>query len=360
MTTLVITNDFPPRLGGIESFVAQACGFLDDDVVVLTSSTRGRLSAERACDAALPYPVVRRGGVLLPTLSTLRAARALVRQHGCDRVLFGAAAPLGLLARALRTEIPGRVVAISHGHEVWWSGAPVTRHLLRRIARDVDVLTAISGFTQGRLEAALPPPLRDRVVRLAPPVDLDRFTPGPHPSGPPTIVSAGRFVPRKNQATLLRAFTRVRDQLPDARLRLAGAGPGEARLRRLAGPGVEFVGRLEGKDLTAFYRSGHVFALPVARRPRDQEGFGMVFAEAAACGLPVVVGNSGGAPETCRDGVTGHVVEPDDVDALAARLVELLSDPDRARAMGEAGRAHVEQFSAQRARATLRSCLQIV
>lgn len=361
MTTLLITNDFPPRLGGIESFVSQCCGFLDDDVVVLTSRTSGRAAAEAEHDARVAFPVVRaRTTVLLPTPAALALARSLVREHGCDRVLFGAGAPLGLLAGALRSDVDGPLVAISHGHEVWWSRVPGTRSLLRRIGRDVDALTAISDFTQGHIAGALAPTDRHKLIRMSPPVDLARFRPGAAPSGPPTVVTAGRFVRRKNHATLLRAFPAVRAAIPGAKLLVAGAGPEEERLRRLASPGVEFVGRVASAELPAFYRRGHVFALPTARTWIDQEGFGMVFAEAAACGLPVVVGDSGGAPETCVEPATGFVVDPDDADELAARLVELLSDPARAAAMGRAGREHVEQFSSERTRATLRSCLRIV
>lgn len=359
MTTLVLTNDFPPRLGGIEAFVAQVCRLLDDDVVVLTSSTPGRGGDEARHDAAVPYPVHRLGPILLPTPATARTAADLMARHGAANVVFGAAAPLGLLASPLRAAGARRLVAISHGHEVWWARVPGTRSALRRIGADVDILTTLTDFTTAPIAAALAPRDRTKIVRLAPPVDLDSFVPQPRQPGPPTIVTAGRMVPRKNHTTLLRAFDRVRAHRRDARLLIAGDGPLETRLRRMAGPGVTFCGRLPHAAMPDFYAQGDVFASPVCVRPLDQEGFGMVFAEAAAAGLPVVVGRSGGAPETVRDGVSGHVLDPHDDAVWADMLLALLDDPARARRMGLAGRAHVMRFSASAARRILRDAMAL-
>ncbi len=149
MTTLVVTNDFPPRIGGIESFVAQACRFLDDDVAVLTSTAPG----SSAWDRAAGYPIVRLPGPLLPTPSVGAAAVDLFRRSGADRVLFGAAAPLALLAPTLRTAGAERIVALTHGHETWWATLPGSRALLRRIGDEVDVLTTISDYVTARIAA---------------------------------------------------------------------------------------------------------------------------------------------------------------------------------------------------------------
>ena len=151
-------------------------------------------------------------------------------------------------------------------------------------------------------------------------------------------------MPRKGFDTLLDAWARAVDRLPvGAELRIAGSGPDERRLRRLArGLAVTFVGPVNHDDMPAFLRQGRLFASPVRthRRGLTPEGFGLVFAEAASCGLPVLVGNSGGAPATVLDGVSGHVLDPHDAGLWGDALVELLTYPERARAAGLAGRAH--------------------
>ncbi len=173
MTTLVVTNDFPPRIGGIESFVSAACGFLDDDVIVLTSAAPG---SERF-DATLPFEVHRRRGPLLPTPFTSREAVRLLERAGADRVLFGAAAPLALLAPALRAAGAVRIVALTHGHETWWARVPVARSLLRRIGDEVDALSTISDLRHrpdhprslaGWADEALPAATTGRSERLPP------------------------------------------------------------------------------------------------------------------------------------------------------------------------------------------------
>ncbi|MGL5405902.1 MAG: glycosyltransferase family 4 protein [Propionibacteriaceae bacterium] len=359
MTTLVVTNDFPPRLGGIQSFVSQACGFLDNDVAVLTSTTRGQEEQEQRYDATLPYPVQRMSHTLLPLPKVKQQALEMAVTYGCDRVLFGAAAPLGLLARGLRTSGMERIVAISHGHEVWWSQLPVTRRAIARIVHDVDICTAISQWSQDSLAKVVAEADRHKIIRMAPPVDVGRFGYEPMPAGPPTVVTAGRLAPRKNHARLCEAFALVREKLPQAQLLIAGTGPLEKKLRSLAGPGVNFVGHIPEAQLPQFYVRGHVFISPVRQTRFDAEGFGMVFVEAASVGRPVIVGRSGGSPETVIDQKTGFLIEPDDVQVMADRMYELLTNPDQATAMGKAGRAHVQQFDAAFTRATLRAALDL-
>jgi phosphatidylinositol alpha-1,6-mannosyltransferase len=190
-------------------------------------------------------------------------------------------------------------------------------------------------------------------------VDVDQFTPAAdgaavrrrHDLGDaPVVVCVSRLVPRKGQDVLVAGWPRVLARNPDARLLLVGSGPAEASLRRaVAERGLErsvvLTGSVPVGDLPAHYAAGDVFAMPCRTRRGglDVEGLGMVFLEAAACGLPVVAGTSGGAPETVREGVTGHVVDPRSPAAVATVLGDLLADPERARRMGEAGRAWVEQ-----------------
>ena len=363
--TLVVTNDFPPRIGGIESFVADLCHLLDDDVVVLTSGPPGAGAGDRH----RRHPVVRSGALLLPTPATARQALALLRGHGATRVLFGAAAPLGLLAPVLRRGGARHVVALTHGHEVGWARLPGTRAVLRRIGDGCDHLTAISDHTTAQIAPALSPSARARLLRLPPPVDPRLFTPAAAPSPRARCVAVGRFVPQKGFATLLASWRLVLDGWPaDAaapELVLVGDGPQRGRLlRQVAALGlggtVRFAGALPRAAVVGELQRARAFALPVRSRwgGRHAEGLGLAALEAAACGLPVVVGRSGGAPETVRPGRTGAVVTPDRPDELAAALRPLLLDPVRSRALGAAGRLHVEQrFGAEQVRATLRQAL---
>jgi phosphatidylinositol alpha-1,6-mannosyltransferase len=353
--TLVVTNDFPPRQGGIQTFVAALLARRPpDSVVVLASDSPG--STEY--DAALPYPVVRRPtGMLLPTRATARAAADLARRYDCDSAFFGAAAPLGLLAPALRAAGVRHLVGATHGHETGWVALPGSRQLLQRIAGQLDVLTYISLYTRGRLEPALGG--RTHLAQLSPGVDVEVFSPEADGAAvrrryglgaAPVVVCVSRLVARKGQDVLIAGWPQVLARFPDARLLLVGGGPAEASLRRaIAARGIQdsvvLTGPVAPAELPAHYAAGDVFAMPCRTRRAglDVEGLGMVYLEAAACGRPVVAGTSGGAPEAVREGVTGHVVEPRSPQAVAEAVAGLLADPVRARAMGRAGRSWVEE-----------------
>ena len=353
--TLVVTNDFPPRRGGIETFVYSLCRELDPaEVVVYTAAMPGAAQL----DAGLPFPVVRDpAGILLPQPGTARRVARVFAEHGCDRVVFGAAAPLGLLAPALRRAGAQRLLAMTHGHETWGSAVPGPRAALRRIAAGSDVLTYVSAWCRDRIAQALPTDVAARMRRLAPGVDSERFFPGcGGPAartalglgeGQPVVVCAARMVARKGQDTLVRAWPQVRAAVPDAVLLLVGEGPHRRRVQRLAAglePGsVRFTGGVAWSQVPAYLDAGNVFAMPCRTRlgGLEPEALGIVFLEAAACGLPVVVGDSGGAPETVRPGQTGYVVDPHDPAAVGTALVRLLTDTELAREMGQRGRAWV-------------------
>ena len=363
----MVSNDFPPRIGGIESFVSDLCELLDRDVVVLTSGPPGAA----VTDMHRGYPVVRRGGLLLPTPAVAQEAARLLRSSRADRVLFGSAAPLGLLAPSLRRAGARQLVGLTHGHEVWWSRVPAARSLLHRVGDGCDHLTTISDFTTVAVASVLSPSARERLLRMPPPVDLSRFSPGPTPVGPARCVAVGRFVRQKGFDTLLRAWRLVLDQWPSTtpgpELVLVGDGPQRARLTAVAaalrlGDSVSMTGALPRHAVLAELRRARVFALPVRSRWQGlyAEGLGLAAVEAAACGLPVVVGRSGGAPETVQDGRTGVVVAPDDPPAVADAVRTLLLDPGRAAALGAAGRAYVgARFGAGAVRTTLRAALAL-
>lgn len=356
--TLVVTNDFPTRQGGIESFLlALTTRLPPDEVVVYTA----RMSGDSAFDASLPFPVVRdSAATLLPSPRVRRTAAELLRSYGCDRVLFGAAAPLGLLAAGLRAAGARRLVAISHGHECWWARVPGARQSLRRIGDDVDVMTYLGSYTRGVISGALRPAAAARMQRLAPGVDPAVFRPGAggsrvrraHGIGAdqPVLGCIARLTPRKGQDTLVRALPEVLAAVPDACLLIVGGGAYGRRLADLAAElgvldHVRFVGPVPWGDTPAYFDACDVFAMPCRTRlgGLEPEALGIVFLEAAATGLPVLVGNSGGAPDTVLHGETGYVVDPLAPSDVARRATELLSDPARARRMGAAGRSWVQR-----------------
>jgi phosphatidyl-myo-inositol dimannoside synthase len=356
---LIVTNDYPPRRGGIQSFVhALALRLPADGVVVYAPAWPGAA----AFDAAQPFPVVRHtGSLMLPVPSVARKACALLADYGCDRVLFGAAAPLGLLAPRLRAAGAGRIIGLTHGHEAGWAALPGARLLLRRIGDDVDTLTYLAEYFRIRLARALSADAADRMVRLAPGVNPAEFRPGcggPRirrefgiPAERSVVVCVSRMVPRKGQDTLIMAWPAIRAQVPgDPLLVLVGDGPYKTSLGRLAtrlgvSGSVLFTGPVSRADLPAWYDAGTVFAMPCRTRRGglDVEGLGIVYLEAAATGLPLIGGDSGGAPDAVIDGETGYVVPGGDHGALAERLIELLADPCGAAAMGEKGRSWIDR-----------------
>jgi len=353
--TLLVTNDFPPRPGGIQSFVHHlAIRQPADSVVVYASTWRDAAKF----DADQPFEVVREDTrVLLPTPAVARRAARLARAYGCDTVWFGAAAPLGLLANGLRRRAGiGRAVAQTHGHEVGWAALPGARGLLRRIGRGVDVVTYLGEYQRARLDK----PLHGLTTleRLAPGVDTNAYHPDVDGSGVrrrlgladrPVVVCVSRLVPRKGQDILVRALPAIRRRVPDAALLLVGGGPYRSTLERLArehgvAGDVVFTGSVASAELPAHYAAGDVYAMPCRTRRRglDVEGLGIVYLEASASGLPVVAGDSGGAPDAVLDGQTGYVVPGRDVAAAADRIADLLADRALAARLGAAGRAWVE------------------
>lgn len=353
MRVLWVTNDLPPRLGGIEQFVGSLLARVHPaETLVVGPAHRNA----RRHDPAQRYRVVRAPGRVLPTPRIQRLVLAAGRAHRPDVVVLGAAWPLGELAPALTRALGTPVVALTHGLEAALAAAGLGV-LVRRASRGLAAATTISGFAHQRLHPHLAAP---RVARVPPGVDVQRLRPGVDgrtrraawgvPADAPLVGCISRLVPRKGQDLLLAAWPRVRRGHPDAWLVLAGAGAYERPLRRrlaALGPGSQAIlpGPVDRADLPAAYAALDVFAMPCRTRLAglDVEGLGIVYLEAQASGVPVVAGRSGGAPEAVLNGRTGLVVDGRDREQVVGALDALLSDPTRRRVLGAAGRAWVEQ-----------------
>lgn len=353
---LVVTNDFGPRAGGIESFVQALIERLPHGTaVILTSHQAGSQDFDRDFSSRTGALIIRdRSRVLLPTPRVTRKAKELLSEHQIDRVWFGAAAPLALMAQSLRRSGASIIVATTHGHEVWWAQVPVMKWAIRKIGNSVDWLTYLGDYTATKLSRALSTAGQQRLTRLTPGVDIEHFRPvAAHPiraqiSGP-VLVCVSRLVHRKGQDRLIAALPIIRRTIPTASLLLVGTGPLLDKLRQLAikegvADAVHFTGRVPYEDLPSYFCAGDLFVMPTRDRLAglEVEGLGMVYLEANACGLAVLAGRSGGSPDAVLDHQTGLIVN-DDVEELAARCVELLSNPERLEQMGQAGRRWVQE-----------------
>ncbi|MGX9792227.1 glycosyltransferase family 4 protein [Mycobacterium sp. MMS18-G62] len=354
---LLVTNDFPPRRGGIQSYLEELVTHLVAEGTHTLSVYAPKWKGAEDFDdqaAASGYSVTRHPGTLmLPVPSVADRMKRLIEQNDIDTVWFGAAAPLALMAPLARDAGASRVIASTHGHEVGWSMLPLARTALRRIGTGTDVVTYVSQYTRGRFASAFG---ADAALEHLPPgVDTDRFTPDEVARAElrsryrlgtrPVVVCVSRLVPRKGQDMLIRAMPAIRQRVPGTALVIVGGGPYRSSLRRLAhsfgvAEHVVFTDGVPGDELPAHHAMADVFAMPCRTRGAglDVEGLGIVYLEASATGVPVVAGRSGGAPETVRDGETGVVVDGWDVGAIAASISDLLADPDRAARMGAAGR----------------------
>ncbi|HEX9124042.1 MAG TPA: glycosyltransferase family 4 protein [Actinomycetota bacterium] len=353
--TLLVTNDFPPRVGGIQRTLHALWRHLPADRVAVFAP---RWAGWEEFDAAEPYPIVRAEGEFVwPTPRARARVLAAVEETGAEVVLFGATYPLALLGPALvRAGIP--YVAAAHGFEYWLSLAPGAHSLMRRAtSRASRVAVMCSAFIARVVRTAVPDAVPVSV--MYPGADLEVFRPDLDAddlrlrhglSDRPVVVCVSRLVARKGQDVLIRAMPRVRRRVPDAALLIVGDGPYRKTLEQMAQEhaprSVVFAGQVSERDLPASYAVGDVFAMPCRNRlgGLEVEGWGNVFIEAAACGRPVVVGDSGGARESVEDGRTGVLVDGRSVEHVADAVAELLADPELARRMGEAGRRRVEGF----------------
>jgi phosphatidylinositol alpha-1,6-mannosyltransferase len=357
MKHLLVTNDFPPKIGGIQSLLWEWWRRLPPDrFAVLTSPYRG--AAE--FDAAQPFSIERvREPVLLPHPIMVRRVDELARRFGADLGVLDPAVPRGLIGPSL--ELAYDVVL--HGAEVTVPGRiPGSKQALAHVLRNARHVIAAGSYPATEAERAAGMPLPTTIV--PPGVDVERFRPLSDaeradarrtfelPVDGRVLLGVSRLVPRKGFDNAIRAVARLRRTDPDVVLAIAGGGRDERRLKRLAADldaPVRFLGRVAHDHLPRLYGCADVFTMLCRNRwgGLEQEGFGIVFVEAAACGVPQVAGDSGGAADAVADGETGLVVRrPDDVGEATAALRRLLDDDTERKAMGEAARRRAEsEFS---------------
>jgi phosphatidylinositol alpha-1,6-mannosyltransferase len=357
---LLVTNDFPPKVGGIQNYLWDLWSRLDPGAfVVLTASSDSDAAAFDAAQAERGVRIERVPGPILffPTVGTRNAVRRCVTEHGIDLVLFDPALPLGLLGP--RLHVPYGLVL--HGAEVTVPGRlPGSRAALRRVLEGAELIVSAGTYpaAEGRRVA---PGITAQVVEIPPGVDASAITPLKAserraarvelglPTQSPLVVSVSRLVPRKGMDVLIEAVDRLASSYPDLTLAIAGDGRERRRLERLAAQSqldVRVLGRISDEERSALLGIADVFVMACHNRwfGLEQEGFGIVFLEAAAAGVPQIAGASGGAPEAVLDGVTGLVVDaPDDPGAVAEALRALLADPARRRRMGRAARTRVQE-----------------
>ena len=354
--TLCITNDFGPRAGGIETFVI---GLIErmpkNSVIVYTSAQDGSGPFDKAWRENFGVEVVRdKSKILLPSLRVGRAVRKIVRERGITRVFFGAAAPLALLSQGLRRAGVSRIIALTHGHEVWWAKIWPFSWAIGRIGAGADHLTYLGSYTKSQIARALSQRAIDSMVKIAPGIDTDHFAPQPSAAAlraelgltdKKVIVSVGRLVHRKGQDTLIEALPEILTHVPDTHLLFIGEGPHKEYLVERAKQldvteAITFIGRIQYADLPRYICVGDIFAMPSRSRLAglEVEGLGIVYLEASACGLAVIGGTSGGAPDAVLEAETGFAVDGTSAHDVAVAAIRLLKDPEFAARMGARGR----------------------
>jgi phosphatidylinositol alpha-1,6-mannosyltransferase len=349
VAALLVSTSYPPGSGGIESYLEGLCRRLGPRLAVLAPARRdGQPVPHSLASSVRGYP----GTMAAPSRFVARAVAEAAAAEGTERVLFGSAWPLALLGPRLRAR-GLRYATIVHGAELFVPAAlPGLKRLLARALEGADLLLPVSRFTAERTSSLLasPPPLA--VLRAH--VDLHRFTPKARSPEVRTwlgvgaeetvILCLGRLVRRKGVHRLVEVLPGLAASFPQVTVVVAGTGPQERRLRRMAkGRRVVFTGRVVHGDAPALHASADVFVLPVADRwwGLDTEGLGVALLEAQASGVPCVTGCSGGTSEAVIHDETGFVIDARDRGALVRAISRLLEDPDAARRMGAAGREHV-------------------
>jgi phosphatidyl-myo-inositol dimannoside synthase len=354
MKHLLVTNDFPPKIGGIQSLLWEWWRRLPpESFAVLTSPYDGA----ELFDAEQPFLIRRiREPWLLPHPVMVKRVNQMVKEVGADIVVLDPALPLGLIGP--RLDVPYDVVL--HGAEVTVPGRlPISRNLLSHTLRHARHIIAAGGYPAREAEHAARSSLPITIV--APGVDTKRFRPLSNAERASArqhfniqehtevVLCVSRLVPRKGFDTVIRAAAQLAHRRPHLQVIIASSGRDEKRLRTLAAKlraPVRFLGRVPHDELPQLYGCADVFTMMCRNRwgGLEQEGFGIVFLEAAACGVPQIAGDSGGAAEAVAHNETGIVLpDPTDVSALAHSLDAMLSDPARMEQMGSAARVRAEK-----------------
>jgi len=357
-TTLFITNDFGPRAGGIETFVHGLVERLPNgSVIVYTSAQQNSAEFDAKWLQDYGVEVIRdRSKILLPTPRVIKVCKQLVKSRKLTKVAFGAAAPLGIMARAMRRAGAQKIVALTHGHEVWWAKVPPFSFAIRFMSRNIDAITYLGEYTKSEISKAFSKTEVSKLVQIAPGIDVEHFVPTDSSKlraelglvDKSVIISVGRLVHRKGQDKLIAALPAIKVEVPNVHLVLVGVGPHQEYLEKLASKlnvsdCVTFIGRINYAELPTYICLGDIFAMPSRSRffGLEVEGLGIVYLEASACGLAIVGGKSGGAPDAVLIGETGLVVDGTKPAEIAGACIELLNNPELCALMGAAGRAWI-------------------
>jgi len=352
---LFVTNDFGPRAGGIETFII---GLIERrafaSTIVYTSAQANSKEYDQMWEKKYGVKVIRYSSrILLPTPRVARRISALIKAEGISVAAFGAAAPLGLLAHSMKRSGIVRIVALTHGHEVWWAKVFPFNLLLRRIGTGVDSLTYLGEYTRQMISRPLTQSAKNAMIKIAPGIDTDHFSPrnsynlrqSLQLSDKKVIVCVARLVHRKGQDKLIDAMPSILESISNAQLLIVGQGPYQSKLvKRVKKLGLEenvtFVGRINYEKLPKYICVGDLFAMPSRSRfgGLEVEGLGIAYLEASACGLPVIAGSSGGAPDAVVDGKSGEVVNGTDITEIAKTVIKFLRDPEGSQQMGQFGR----------------------
>ena len=353
---ICITNDFGPRAGGIETFVIGLIERLPPGSVTVYTSQQGDTNAyDQNWLEQFGVKVVRdKSKILLPTPRVVRAIKELISKQKIEVAFFGAAAPLAVMAKGLRKAGAQKIVSLTHGHEVWWAKLWPFKWAMRHIGNHVDHLTYLGDFTRTQISRSISADAASAMVKIAPGIDVAHFAPQNSAlelrnslglANKKVIVSVGRLVHRKGQDSLITALPQILHHHSDAHVLLIGTGPHQKHLEDLVKKfslqsAVTFIGRIQYADLPRYISVGDIFAMPSRSRLAglEVEGLGIVYLEASACGLPVIAGKSGGAPDAVLEGETGITVDGKDPAAIAEAVKFLFDDPARAKEMGQRGR----------------------
>ena len=357
---LCITNDFGPRAGGIETFVMGLIERLPQGSVTVYTSQQGDTNLyDQGWLEQFGVEVIRdRSKILLPTPRVSRAVKKLITKEKFEVVFFGATAPLAIMARTLRKAGALKIVSLTHGHEVWWAKLWPFKWVIRFIGNNVDHLTYLGDFTRQEISRSLTANAVSAMVKIAPGIDTAHFAPQSSAAqlreslgltNKKVIVSVGRLVHRKGQDSLISALPEILQHHSDAHILLIGTGPYQKHLEGLVKKfsvqdSITFIGRIQYADLPRYISAGDIFAMPSRSRLAglEVEGLGIVYLEASACGLPVIAGNSGGAPDAVLEGETGFTVDGRDPADVARAVISLFDDPIKAKEMGQRGRQWID------------------